>query len=103
MVMIKKILLSILLFTMLLLIINGQQGCQQAECFSDDDCVKVQTTCCSCNMGGQELCMSKVMASIYKQKLEQECPKDEPLICPAVYNCQIEKCVCVRGVCKAIE
>ncbi len=87
-----------LVFVLLLLFVNGQ-GCeQQAECFSDSDCVKVQLTCCPCNMGGQEDCVPRVIASLYKEKLK-DCPPAEELVCPAMYNCKIENCTCVKGKC----
>lgn len=83
---------------MLLLVINGQ-GCEPgAECFKDTDCIKVQTTCCPCNMGGQEECVSIALASLYEEKLK-DCPPADQLICTALYNCKIKGCGCEEGIC----
>jgi len=96
----KKIIL-VFLFIVLLLALNGHTGCEQPECYSKTDCIKVQLTCCSCNMGGQEKCVPRVMASLYEKKLK-DCPSPEELICPALYNCEIAGCDCVEGYCKAV-
>ena len=97
----KKNIILIFLILILFLIVNGQTGCEQAECYSKTDCSKVQLTCCPCNMGGQEKCVPRIMASLYEEKLK-ECPPPEELICPALYNCKIADCDCVEGYCKAV-
>ncbi|MFZ5955877.1 MAG: hypothetical protein ACOYT4_05630 [Nanoarchaeota archaeon] len=66
------------------------------ECSGDSDCVKVQTTCCPCEMGGEEICTSKSKAEEYKKNLS-ECDKD--IMCAAVYNCKIEECGCESNKC----
>jgi len=65
-------------------------------CMSDNDCVKVQTTCCSCKMGGEEKCVFKSREQEYSDKLN-ECSKD--LFCAAVYNCKISSCKCINNQC----
>lgn len=88
----------IVFLVLVMFIVNGQ-GCEpEAECFSDADCVKVQLTCCPCEIGGKEDCVSRGLASIYHEKL-QDCPPQEELVCPAIYNCEIENCTCVKGNC----
>lgn len=86
------------IFLIVLLIVNGQGGCERQECYSNQDCIKVQITCCPCNMGGTEQCVSRLMAEVYEDKLK-ECPPQEKLICTALYNCEIENCACVKGQC----
>ena len=66
------------------------------NCKIDSDCVKIQTTCCSCSMGGGEKCVSKSEINKYKAELEN-CSKD--LNCPAVYKCKIDKCICDNRTC----
>ncbi len=67
------------------------------ECQIDSDCVKVQTTCCSCNMGGEEKCVSSSEVEFYKEKLKKECV--EQMLCPAFFACHINSCVCEKGIC----
>lgn len=68
---------------------NSEENVNESEeCFGEG-CVKVQITCCSCNMGGEEKCVKESEVEKYKEKLN-DCPKD--LICAAVYNCEIESC-----------
>lgn len=69
-----------------------------AECNQDSDCVKVQTSCCSCNMGGQEKCVGYNILSNYQDNLKA-CPSSDKLVCPAMYNCEITSCGCINGTC----
>ncbi len=86
---------------LLLLAVMGASGCApQAECFTDDDCVKVNLTCCPCNSGGTEQCVSKALANVYEDKLKN-CPPQGELLCTALYNCKIDTCTCVKGKCGA--
>lgn len=101
--MIKKdkvlILIIVLISMILILFINGQEGCKpEAECYSHADCIKIQTTCCPCNMGGKEACMPRALAQIYEDKLK-ECPLANELVCTALYNCNIQNCSCIGGRC----
>lgn len=70
-----------------------------AECRTNADCVKVQTTCCSCSMGGTETCVLVSNVSVYKPK---NCPPANQLMCIAMYACQIKSCACVQGKCEAV-
>ena len=81
---------AVLILSCFLIVFSGK------ECRVDSDCVKVQTTCCPCNMGGEEICAPKENVSYYEEKLE-EC--EENLFCAAVYNCKISSCGCVKGKC----
>ena len=66
------------------------------NCNVDSDCVKMQTTCCSCNMGGEEKCAGKIDIEKYKEELKT-CGKN--LMCIAVYNCKVNSCACVNNTC----
>lgn len=90
---------NFVIFLLFVLVFVNGQGCEpQVECFSDSDCVKIQLTCCPCNMGGQEDCVPKGLASLYQEKLK-DCLPAEKLVCPAQYNCEIGNCTCVKGNC----
>ncbi len=67
------------------------------SCKTDSDCIKVRTTCCQCSMGGNEECLSVEGASYYGDKLKKEC--QNLTLCPAVFNCKIKSCKCVKGRC----
>ena len=73
---------------------------QEVECHDDRDCIKVQTTCCSCSQGGDELCVSKDVAADYKIDMDT-CPDD--LVCTQVDNCGLGHCLCVRGSCTSVR
>ncbi len=64
----------------------------------DVKCIKVQTTCCPCNMGGQEKCVLESEVEKYEMNLS-EC--SENLVCIALYACQIESCEYIEGGCVA--
>jgi putative hemolysin len=76
---------------------RGECGSLSSDCIVDSDCIKVQTTCCSCNMGGEEKCVSKNNIDIYSEKLKN-CSKN--MVCAAVYGCNPDKCSCVNGKCQ---
>ncbi|MCS7134409.1 MAG: hypothetical protein NZ889_00920 [Candidatus Pacearchaeota archaeon] len=99
---------KIIIFTFLLslaLLLGGckfpfRQDAQDIkECILDTDCVKVQVTCCPCSAGGKEECVSAAAKPVY-DKILSECSPN--VICPQVYNCKIQKCVCKRNRCRAI-
>ena len=69
------------------------------RCDGNEECVKVQTTCCPCSMGGTEKCVLKEEAENYRVN-ESECPQEQ--VCPAVYNCE-EDCRCRRGNCSFVR
>ncbi|MFH1291263.1 MAG: hypothetical protein ABIH79_01775 [archaeon] len=60
------------------------------------ECVKIQTTCCPCNMGGEEQCVLASEVTKYKENLS-ECLENG--VCIAMFNCQIESCEYVDGEC----
>ncbi|MDH3352977.1 MAG: hypothetical protein OEL87_00840 [Nanoarchaeota archaeon] len=62
-------------------------------------CVKVQTTCCPCNMGGQEKCVLESEARDYEIN-SSECLENKA--CVAMFNCQIESCEYIDGECVAV-
>ena len=64
----------------------------------EEGCIKIQTTCCPCNMGGEEKCVLESEVAEYEDKLS-EC--SESLICAASYNCKIDSCEYVAGECVA--
>ena len=64
----------------------------------DEECVKVQTTCCSCNMGGSEECVLASEVGEYEMNLSECSPT---VLCSAVFNCDIESCEYVDGECVA--
>ncbi len=66
-----------------------------AECNNDSDCIKVQTTCCPCSMGGEEECVSEEEALEISKELE-DC---DDSFCAAVYNCKEFDCICLDGEC----
>ncbi|HLC53416.1 MAG TPA: hypothetical protein VJK03_02635 [Candidatus Nanoarchaeia archaeon] len=65
-------------------------------CLADNDCVRVQTGCCSCSMGGKEICVSSSEKPEYEEKV-RECGR---VFCTAVYACTTEACRCVEGTCR---
>jgi len=95
----KRGILIIALLLVSLTLINGINGCSQtkalSECNVDNDCIKVSTTCCSCEMGGDEKCVLKGTGPEF---LPKDCP--ENLACIALYNCKIKECLCEEGKCK---
>ena len=75
--------------------LNDSAPASNETCSVNTDCVKQQTTCCSCEMGGQEECMSQAEA-LKKQEDLAKCPN---AVCIAMYACQDFKCGCVNGQC----
>ncbi len=99
----KKLLYIILfLFIILILLVISlrNQTRKNMECILDSDCIRQQTTCCPCNSGGGEVCLNKKDADYYAKRLKS-CPED--LNCIALYNCKVEKCVCINNKCQAVE
>lgn len=71
------------------------------ECKSDSDCTKIQTSCCSCNMGGKEICGNLEEKEYFETKLKGIC--SQKIICPAVYSCGIKSCSCSNNKCIEIR
>jgi hypothetical protein len=65
-------------------------------CSSDADCVIVETSCCNCNMGGDDKCVLKSEEENYLNELS-DC--SDKLLCTAVFNCDVESCKCINGEC----
>jgi len=93
------ILLVILIFGLAVLI--PKQEVEEGKCKVDSDCIKQQVTCCSCNMGGEERCMTKQEAKEWQDKLAEECK--EKRLCIALYNCKDTICKCSNGECVEVE
>ncbi len=66
------------------------------ECEKDSDCIKVQTGCCSCDMGGEEKCVSISQKEKYNELL-RKC--GQRTVCIAMYACNIQSCRCVDNKC----
>lgn len=95
---ILTIVFILLFFTIILFVILSfpEKG-ELIECDSNDDCMKVLTTCCPCEMGGIEKCVPRGQRKIYEAKNCEEHP-----ICIAQYNCNVEECKCLEGECTEI-
>ena len=90
--------LIIPVFVLLLIsivLLNYSRKINSLECKTDSDCIKQRVSCCSCQMGGKEACMSKQKASLYEQKIKN-C---EGIFCIAMYNCKDTTCLCKQGKC----
>jgi len=68
----------------------------QTECKIDSDCTKQRLSCCSCKMGGEDVCMSRNNATVYESKLTNSC---DGVMCTAVFNCKQTKCSCRQSKC----
>jgi len=77
-------------------------GNQTAECSSDSDCAIVQTSACSCNMGGSDACIPKSESGKYNFS-QPASPEKGETVCAAVYNCKIKSCSCISGKCTGLE
>jgi len=65
-------------------------------CVSDEDCVRVQTSCCPCSSSGQETCVLKLEKENYTNQLKN-C--SDRILCAAVYTCSQTTCSCIKGKC----
>jgi hypothetical protein len=63
-------------------------------CKTDTDCVVIETTCCDCESGGQEACISKELTKNYTLS---GCDSDQ--LCATVFNCNQNPCKCIKGKC----
>jgi hypothetical protein len=95
----KKGLIIAVILLAAVMFISGINGCEQtiSECQSDNDCAKVQTTCCPCSMGGNEECVLKSNLTDY----QPNCQKTP--ICAAMFNCKNITCACEDKKCKTIK
>ena len=87
----------IIFFILLYIFISYEKKPEGVDCYSDADCIKQRTTCCSCSMGGTEVCMSEKNATYWREKLVEEC--NSHIICIALYNCKETSCTCREGKC----
>ncbi len=58
---------------------------------TQNECVKIQTSCCPCNNGGEEKCVLKSDVEKYNESLKN-CPAHGELICATYFNCKIKSC-----------
>ena len=91
------LLLVLLVFVVFFNMQQVQKIPEGTECISDSGCLKVQTTCCSCSSGGEEVCVPESKAEELKAK---NCGDRQ--VCVALYNCKIKTCECNRGKCEAV-
>jgi len=63
-----------------------------------EKCVLQQITCCPCEMGGKQECMTEGQAKIIQGELAKECQKDR--VCIAMYACENITCVYEGRICK---
>lgn len=87
----------ILLLIVLFFPMPGESG---NSCTQDSDCVKVQSGCCPCNMGGEKICVPKDQEQSYLDKIAN-C--SSTTICAAVDNCKVTSCQCNNGECTENE
>jgi putative hemolysin len=92
--------MALLAILVILVILSIRLQGENSECKINEDCVLQQTTCCSCNMGGDEECMTKQKAEETQARLDKECSVD--IMCVAMYNCNVNKCECENGNCTGI-
>ena len=59
------------------------------EIVNSDNCVKQKTSCCGCESGGTNICMTKEQA--FAKEAELNCSKN--IFCAEVYNCKDTICV----------
>ena len=97
--MLLKIILSMVFVLGMLFFIGGCVEEKGGDCVVDDDCVKMQITCCPCSMSGKEVCVPVSNASAY---IPKNCPLPGELMCGALYSCKVKNCVCIEGGCEAV-
>lgn len=95
----------VMMILILIVVLIGIVGYKNMNNNSDNEnqveCVKQQTTCCSCNMGGKDECMTIKDAELAQQRLDDECPPANELFCSAVYRCEEFECIYENGECVA--
>jgi len=94
----KKLVYSIVLIIILVvlsMIVKSLAGYYNKK---TNPCVMQQTTCCGCEMGGKEECMTIEEAETTRERLASECSKD--IFCTANYVCEDVECKMINGECK---
>jgi hypothetical protein len=66
------------------------------ECESDADCLIVESRCCPCSSGGDDMCVSVEEGERYIEELK-DCA--ENLLCAQVFSCDVQSCSCINGEC----
>jgi hypothetical protein len=92
----KKGLVGLVIVLGVLLVVGGIWFVLQMNEEAEKECIKVQTSCCPCSMGGSEKCVLASEVEEYEDVLS-EC--EEGLLCAAFYACEIEFCEYVDGEC----
>ncbi|MCR4284990.1 MAG: hypothetical protein NUV97_03000 [archaeon] len=92
----KKGLLGTIITILVLIVIGFFWFVREMNSEEEITCVKVQTTCCGCNMGGSEKCVLGDEVEKYEKNLSECSPT---IICGAVFNCEIESCEYIKGEC----
>lgn len=88
----------VVVFLIIVFVIStSPQSEELVECREDSDCIKLQTTCCPCEMGGIEKCVPYGQQRLFEPK---ECSENP--VCIALYNCEIRGCICVENECTEI-
>lgn len=100
----KKGLIGTIILVGVLLVVGffwfvGEMNEEDLEVNESVRCVKVQTSCCPCNMGGDEKCVLESEIESYEKNLSECSPTT---LCSAVSNCEIESCDYVDGECVAV-
>ncbi|MCD4770984.1 hypothetical protein K8R30_01040 [archaeon] len=67
------------------------------ELDSGEECVRVETGCCPCANGGEEICVLE--SEVKKIEDAKNCSGD--VFCAAVYVCEITSCEYLEGECVA--
>lgn len=94
------IILILLISTLVFYSLSNELSVEEIEKEYNITCVKQQTTCCSCEMGGEEECMTEQEAAETQARLERECKKD--IVCIALYACEDFECKCINGTCQKV-
>ena len=69
------------------------------DCVTNDDCVRVRSDCCGCELGGLSTYINKQYKQDYEIEKESLCV-DETQECSNVSNCVVEPVLCIDGSCQ---
>jgi hypothetical protein len=94
----KKLVYGIVLIILLIMISMIVKSLAAYYDSKTQECVMQQTSCCGCEMGGKEECMTLEEAKTTRERLAKECSKD--IFCTANYVCEDVECKMVNGECK---
>lgn len=65
-------------------------------CESDQDCVQVRASCCSCSEGGEDTCINSNYQEMWENSMSKDCRN---VACIQVYNCPDASCQCINNTC----